>query len=217
MHPCVQRFCKISLRYEHQQKKMFASALIEKLRPILREDEIDEVLKKMRMRLTKQHNNVKKMVMNESDEKMVHRKNVMKFLIVELKANLPHTTSIQKRHFIAQKVLNEMEKNSVTLDEAKQNVYAQYNIQVMYTIPVDLNKTNEHNMDIERDYDEYSGRIVYGWDDDGEAVYEPTFGANIEAPTFKKAGPMWRQLLDNRWEQRSWYEEDETIDDYRGY
>ena len=63
---------------------------------------------------------------------------------------------------------------------------------------MDVNKTNNQNVHIERDYDEYSGGIVYGWDSDGEVLYEPTFGAYIGAPTFKKSGRQWRHGKDRR-------------------
>jgi hypothetical protein len=87
----------------------------------------------------------------------------------------------------------------------------------MYEVKSQDRKTTEENMHVERDYNEFSGKIVYGWDNDGEALYHPTFGANIDGPTYKKAGPMWRELLELRWEQKSFFEENESLDDYRGY
>jgi hypothetical protein len=219
MHPCVKQFCKVALQYEHQQKKRFADTFIDKLKPILDEDEIEKVKKTTKYRLCKQQRNINKIVLqNTIDEhQKIHNKNIMKYLIIELKANMPHTTILQKRHSIAQKVMNEINNNSCSLKEARNKIYKQHGISIMYEVKSQDRKTTEENMHVERDYNEFSGKIVYGWDNDGEALYHPTFGANIDGPTYKKAGPMWRELLELRWEQKSFFEENESLDDYRGY
>ena len=215
MHPCVKKFCKMGALYESQQHKLFATDLIAKLRPVVDEEQIRQVLKNMNlsMALVKKQNTSK----NNEYVSDTQKTNIMKFLIMELKANMPHTTIVQKRHVIAQKVMNEMHTNALSLEDAKNKIYPMYDINITQNIPMDVNKTNEQNMHIERDYDEYSGRIVYGWDSDGEVLYEPTFGAYIDAPTFKNSGIKWREVLNNRWEPLSFYDEDEELDDFTGY
>ena len=125
------------------------------------------------------------------------------------------STPVEKRNRIAQRVINEMNTGK-SFEESKDIIYKKYNIFISYQVGHDNDRANRENMNVEREYDEYCGQSIYGWDDDGEVLYEPTFGAFIEPPSFKEGGPRWREILDHRWEQRSFYEEDETIDDFKG-
>ena len=218
MNPLVQQFCKVSLRYENQIKKKITNELLVKLEPLLEHDQIQEVKKLMKKRIKKQYDTHKKAVMNDevSQASVTHKSNIMKYLVKELKYNMSLTTPLRKRLKIAQEVIKDMEENSTTLEKSKESVYKKYDIFITKNVNLNVDVTDENNMDIEREYDEFRGSIVYGWDADGEALYEPTFGAYIVPPTFKEAGPKWREVLEERWEQRSHYEEDEALDNYIG-
>lgn len=146
----------------------------------------------------------------------VNLSNMKKFLLKELKYNMPITTPLSDRFDISNEILRLMRKENLNLDGAKQIVYKKHNIFITHPVEYDTMKTDENNMDVEREYDELRGSAVYGWDDDGEALYEPTFGANITPPTHKNAGYRWRAVLENRWEQRSTYDCDEELDTYIG-
>ena len=109
-----------------------------------------------------------------------------------------------------------MRKEELTLEESKKIIYKKHNVFITHPVEYDTMRTDENNMNIEREYDEIRGCIVYGWNDDWEALYEPTFGANITPPTHKQAGYKWREVLENRWEQRSNDYDDEELDTYIG-
>lgn len=185
-------------------RRKFAKQLAELL-----EDHIDiNVLKEMKLRLVQN---------KERQKEMKKQSKMLKYVIKELKYNMSKSTPMETRNKIAQKVINEMNNKKISFEEAKKKIYLDNCIYISYIISDDDDtRTNKDNMNVEREYDEYSGRVVYGWDDDGELVYEPTIGLNIEAPTFRNGGPLWRELLDRRWEQRSCYNEDDVIDDYQG-
>ena len=53
---------------------------------------------------------------------------------MELKANMPHTTIVQKRHAMAQKVMNETHAHAhvLSLEDAKKNIYAHLSILTEY-------------------------------------------------------------------------------------
>jgi hypothetical protein len=144
-------------------------------------------------------------------------KNMLSYVMRELKCNMPISTTLRLRVTLANEVLECMRKlpdNSFT--EAREVVYKNNGIFITKTISVDDNRTDEHNMNVEREYDEYKGMIVYGWDDTGEVLYEPTFNARIPPPSFKESGPIWKAVLEERWEQKSYFEEDESLEAYTG-
>lgn len=155
-------------------------------------------------------------VVQQSRTPDVNLSNMKKFLLKELKYNVPITTPLSDRFDISNEVLKLMRKENLNLDNAKQIVYKKHHVFITHPVQYDTMKTDENNMDVEREYDELRGCVVYGWDDDDEALYEPTFGANITPPTHKNAGYRWRAVLENRWEQRSNYDCDEELDTYIG-
>lgn len=216
----IEAFTKISHKYQYQLRRKFAKEVCEKLKPHLGEDELLQVMRDLRLRLVTPNNSKNK---SKQDLKMnptkhaenINKSNLLKFLVRELKENMSKSTPMHERNRIAQKIINKMNEG-LSFDDAKLFVYKQYNIHISYIVGTDNDRTNHENKDVEREYDEYSGKSIYGWDDDGEVLYEPTFGCLIEPPTFKEGGLRWREILENRWEQRSSYDEDETIHDFKG-
>ena len=144
------------------------------------------------------------------------KKNInSEFIMRELKYNLLDNSSLSNRKLIVKEILKEFKK-SKSFELAKSTVYLKRNIVIVNQVSIDPNRSDENNKMIERDYDELRGCIVYGWDDDGEPLYEETYGCLIVSPTFKEAGHTWREVLQERWEQRSYCSEDENIDEYDG-
>jgi hypothetical protein len=138
------------------------------------------------------------------------------YILKELKINLPASTSLSERTRICSKILAVSKNQLISLPEARKLVYDELSIFICNHVSLDVNKTDMYNMNDEREYDEYRGAIVYGWDDDGEALYEPTIGANINPPKYEDAGFHWKTVLEERWEQRSYREEGETKLTYQG-
>ena len=212
----IETFIKISQKYQYQLRRKFAKEVCGKLKAHLAEDELVQVMKDLRMRLVVQKKPKHDLEINPvKHAENINKSNLLKFLIRELKENMSKSTPMHERNRIAQRIINKMNEG-ISFDDAKEQVYLQQNIRISYKVGTDNDRTNHENKDVEREYDEYSGKSIYGWDDDGEVLYEPTFGCLIEAPSFKEGGFRWREILENRWEQRSSYDEDETIHDFTG-
>lgn len=208
-------FRNISLKYQRQLRKQFHHEILEKLSDHLSEEDMLNVIKTLNIRVNKSLLRKKKEIDNTEHAQNVNRSNLLKYVIRELKENMSKSTPIDKRNRIAQRVINEM-NHGKTFEEAKDTIYKKYKIFISYQVGHDNDRTNHENMNIEREHDEYSGKNIYGWDDNGEVLYEPTFGAFIDPPSFKEGGPRWREILDHRWEKLSSYEDDETIDSFKG-
>lgn len=245
MNDIVASFFKLSVQYERRVKKKLVSDVISKIKPYVNDKELLKEIQKSiqkhvndknkvvadlsKFRVMEEDNNnhpiiprlkktkkVKKEKPQQSRTPDVNLSNMKKFILKELKYNMPITTPLCNRFDISNEVLRIMRKENLNLDSAKQIVYKKHNVFITHSVEYDTMKTDENNMDVEREYDELRGSVVYGWDDDGEALYEPTFGANITPPTHKNAGYRWRAVLENRWEQRSNYDCDEDLDTYIG-
>lgn len=211
----IDTFTKVSKKYQYHLRKKFAKDLCDRLKDHLDEHELNQVMKELKLRT---YSAPKKATLQTNPEKHAedtNRSNLLKFLVRELKENMSKSTSMKDRNKIAQKVINQMNEG-MSFDESKKAVYEQCNIHVSYQVGLDNDRTNRENMHIEREYDELCGQIIYGWDDYGEVLYEPTFGCLIEPPTFKEGGDRWREILDYRWEQKSSFEDGETIDEFKG-
>ena len=207
-------FSDISMKYQRQLKKQFSREILSKLQHHLTEADIEDIEKKLKIRVLRKISASEKI--NEAKHaENVNKSNLLKFVIRELKENMSKSTPIEKRNKIAQRVINEM-NNGKTFEHAKDTIYNKYNIFISYQVGKDNDRTNRENMCVEREYDEYSGRSIYGWDDDGEVLYEPTFGAIIDPPSFREGGPRWREILDHRWEKRSCCNDEEVIDNFKG-
>ena len=245
MNDIVASFFKLSVQYERRVKKKLVSDVFSKIKPYVKDEEVLKEIQKSiqkhvneknkvvanlsKFRVIEEDNNnhpiiprlkktkkVKKEKPQQSRTPDVNLSNMKKFILKELKYNMPITTPLCDRFDISNEVLRIMRKENLNLDSAKQIVYKKHNVFITHSVEYDTMKTDENNMDVEREYDELRGSVVYGWDDDGEALYEPTFGANITPPTHKNAGYRWRAVLENRWEQRSNYDCDEDLDTYIG-
>ena len=219
-------FTKVSTRYQYQLRRKLAIELKERLKDYLNEEDLNNLLRRMNLQFGNKKNNGKKTSLSNNDHEdgkcidttrveNCTKTNLLKFVIRELKENMAKSTPLYQRNKIAQKVINLM-NNGESFQSAKSYIYEKNNICVTYQVGFDNDRTHFENMDIEREYDECSGKIIYGWDDFGEVLYEPTFGACISPPTFKDGGEIWREVLDNRWEQRSYYEDDDVIDNFKG-
>lgn len=246
MNEIVANFFKLSLQYENKVKKQLVNEIVSKIKPFVKNDDILKNVKEnlhkyvndkkrsvvtlSNLREIENNHRIIPRIKKKSSSKSVKKEdeqqpsrtpdpnllNMKKFLLKELKYNMPITTPLSSRFDISNEVLRMMRKDNLNLDAAKQIVYKKHNIFITHPVEYDTMKTDENNMDVEREYDEIRGSVVYGWDDDGEALYEPTFGANITPPTHKNAGYKWREVLENRWEQRSNYDYDEELDTYIG-
>lgn len=211
----IDTFTKLSKKYQYHLRKRFAKDLCDRLKDHLDEHEINKVMNELKLRT---YSAPKKATLQTNPIKHAedtNRSNLLKFLVRELKENMSKSTSMNDRNKIAQKVINQMNKG-MSFEESKKIVYEKYHIMVSYQVGLDNDRTNRENMHIEREYDELCGKIIYGWDDSGEVLYEPTFGCLIEPPTFKEGGDRWREILDYRWEQKSSFEDGETIDEFKG-
>jgi len=157
------------------------------------------------------------LIVEEKDpvEPVLKKNNNSEFIMRELKYNLLNNSSLSNRTLIVKEILKEFKK-SKDFDLAKFIVYKKRNIVIVNPVSVDPNRSDENNKMIERDYDELRGCVVYGWNDDGEPLYEETYGCLIVPPTFKEAGHTWREVLQERWEQRSNCSDDENMDEYDG-
>ena len=211
----IETFTKISRRYQYQLRKKMTKELCNRLKDHLTECEINEVMKELKLRTCTAPKKTISQIDPLKHAEDTNRSNLLKFLIRELKENMSKSTPITTRNIIAQKVINKMNAG-MSFEEAKSRVYEKHKIFISYEVGFDNDRSNHENMHIEREYDEYSGKIIYGWDDYGEVLYEPTFGCLIEPPSFKDGGERWREILDIRWEQKSNYEDDETIHEFKG-
>jgi hypothetical protein len=218
----VDVYTKISKKYEHQLKRRLVKELSERLREHMNDDEISEVVKNMKLicNETKQKEKEKECtkdihVINVLHAEKVNQSNLLKFVIRELKENMSKSTKVDKRNKIAQRVINEMNKGC-SFEDAKEIVYTKYSVFISYKVGLDNDRTNHENMNIEREYDEYSGRSIYGWDDTGEVLYKPVFGALIDPPNFREGGEIWREILESRWEHKSLYDDDDNIENFKG-
>lgn len=245
MNEMVEDFFRLSIQYEKKMKRELVSDIVSRIRPYIKDDhKMKDLSRSIIKYMNKKNRRVVSFPTSrsESEGKEIVPKlkadkntastnkssknsntpdfnlsNMKKFILKELKYNMSITTPLSDRFNIANEILKLMRKDEMTLDNAKKIVYKKYDIFITHPVEYDTTKTDENNMNIEREYDEIRGCIVYGWNDDGEALYEPTFGANITPPTHKQSGYKWREVLENRWEQRSNYDNDEDeLDTYIG-
>ena len=208
-------FTKISKKYQYQLRKKFTKDLCGRLSDHLDEHEIDQVMKELKLRTYTAPKKTAVQMDPTKHAEETNRSNLLKYLIRELKENMSKCTPMLERNRIAQQVINQMNKGS-SFEDAKKRIYELNNIYISYKVGEDNDRSNLENMNVEREYDEYCGKVIYGWDDHGEILYEPTFGCLISPPSFKYGGERWREILDNRWEQKSSYDDDETIHEFKG-
>ena len=71
---------------------------------------------------------------------------------------------------------------------------------------------------IEREFDELRGLPVYGWTKkQKQPQYKPKSGLITKPPKFRDAGSRWREVLLERFEQRSVHGSDDTnLEDFDG-
>ena len=236
----IKQFLNIKSRFESKIKKNILDTVCEELRR--KKNASNEDITKLRSEFFKEYTRIKKIVIKKlkEDEKNKEKENnknsrtrqkkeeykkkqdeeIMRefssFTMKELKYNLPMTTSMKDRVQIFRDIVFLSKSEKISLEEAKKNIYQKKGIYIVQEVDQDTNRTDVNNMYDEREYDEYRGSPVYGWNDEGEALYEPTVGANIIAPEYRHAGFEWRNVLEERWLQRSYIEEGETLDTYRG-
>lgn len=242
MNEMVEDFFRLSIQYEKKIKNELVNEIVSKMKPYVHdEDKMKKLKKSIKKYMNKKNRRVVSFIQlkyngNEIIPKLKPNKvkasddtsstdkrksdfnvsNMKKYILKELKYNMPITTRLSDRFDIANEILKLMRKDDLTLDESKKIIYKKHNVFITHAVEYDTMRTDENNMNIEREYDEIRGCIVYGWNDNWEALYEPTFGANITPPTHKQAGYKWREVLENRWEQRSNDYDDEELDTYIG-
>jgi hypothetical protein len=245
MNETVENFFKLSIHHEKKIRRSLVNEIIAKIKPHVNDEaELKKIGKLIRKYMNKRNRRVvsiseskrleslkkneniydtlknktvKEEVVKEIKKNDTNFINMKKYILKELKYNMsPVTTSLTERFSIAQEVLKLMRKSNITLTSAKCIVYTKYNIFITHPVEFDTSKTDENNMHEEREYDEIRGCIVYGWNDDGDVLYDPTFNANITPPTYKQSCHRWREVLENRWEQRSYCDPEEELDTYIG-
>lgn len=155
---------------------------------------------------------------NELKQKQVDQqmREFSTFTMKELKYNLPMTTTLKDRANILKEIICLSRSQNISLTEAKQKIYQSKSIYIVQIVDPDVNRTDTNNMHEEREYNEYIGAPVYGWTEEGDALYEPTLGSLVVAPEYRYAGFEWRNVLEERWLQRSWVDEGESLETYRG-
>lgn len=236
----IQQFLRKKSRFESKIKKRILDTVCEELR--IKQNVSNEDIKKLRSDFFKEYSVIKKKILkkqkddSKNNEKENDKKSIITqkkeeykkkqdeeimrefsaFTMKELKYNLPMTASMKDRVQIFKDIVFLSRSEKIPLNVAKNIVYQKKSIYIVQEVDHDTNRTDVNNMNDEREYDEYRGSPVYGWDDDGEALYEPSIGANIIPPEYRHAGFKWRSVLEDRWLQRSYFEEEETIDTYRG-
>lgn len=237
----IQQFVNLKTRFESKLKKQ----IIDKICDELGKDNnvTPEDLKELRADFYSEYSNLKRSVkkkqkateedacsekgeedgMNEEKQSELKKKQTDQqmrefstFTMKELKYNLPMTTTLKERANIFKEIVRLSRSKKISLVEAKEQVYKAKSIYIIQVVDPDVNRTDANNMHEEREYNEYKGMPVYGWTDDGDALYEPTLGALVVAPEYKFAGFEWRTVLEERWLQRSFIDDDETLDTYRG-
>lgn len=78
--------------------------------------------------------------------------------------------------------------------------------------------TTKHDYQLELEYDEILGLPVYGWSvKNNHPVYKPKIGVSKKRPKYQHAGKKWKDVLLERWTQRSSLGGDDTkLDDFDG-
>ena len=102
------------------------------------------------------------------------------------------------------------------MEQAKQFMYNKYDIKISYTSVRELNVTNETNMYKDIEYNELIGKYVYGWDLNGNSLYEPTLGVSIIAPEYINSGTEWRTVLDQRYSKLDQSDRECKLENYTG-
>jgi hypothetical protein len=73
--------------------------------------------------------------------------------------------------------------------------------------------TTKNNYTEEREYDEIRGKSVYGWSEKtGEIRYNPKIGLLKRPPKYKNAGKKWKEILNERWDQQSYWGGEDGLD-----
>jgi hypothetical protein len=66
--------------------------------------------------------------------------------------------------------------------------------------------TTNNNKHIEREFDELKNKPVYGWTvKQRQPQYKPAIGLLKKPPVYENAGSRWKKVLEERFEQQSWY------------
>lgn len=80
---------------------------------------------------------------------------------------------------------------------------------------INLHLTTLRDKNIEREYDELRGKIVYGWTiKTKQPAYTPRKGLLKKPPIYIEAGSRWKEVLLERFEQRSVHGSDDTTLNY---
>jgi len=122
-------------------------------------------------------------------------------IIEEINCNASLEIPSQTKYIIATKICKLWKKQNYSIEEAKKLMYDKYNIQISYHTKKQTNVTNIDNMYKDIEYNEINGCYVYGWDLNGNSIYEPTLGLSMIAPQYQHAGMEWREVLDLRFSQ----------------
>ena len=124
---------------------------------------------------------------------------IFQSIVEEIKCN----ASIEVAHMrykMASTICRWLKQKKIdSIEAGKKLMYKKYNIHVNYDSTKKLNVTTEETMGKDIEYNEVLGKYVYGWDLNGDCVYEPTIGISIIPPEYMNAGYEWRQVLDHRY------------------
>jgi hypothetical protein len=133
----------------------------------------------------------------------------------EIKSNTGLEMSMKERLNIATRICKLHINKQIPLEEAKRLMYEKHNITINYPTR-DFTVVDEDNFGRILENNELIGKFVYGWDSNGNAVYEPTLGVSIVSPKYKNAGNEWRQMLDVRYSKIDPSERECALEDYTG-
>jgi len=82
----------------------------------------------------------------------------------------------------------------------------------MSSLPRKILISTKENKHIEREFDEIEHKPVYGWTvKQRQPQYKPAVGLLIEPPIYETAGSRWKKVLEERFEQQSWYGGDDEL------
>lgn len=141
---------------------------------------------------------------------------IFQSIVEEIRCN----ASIEVAHMrykIASTICRWLKQKKIgSIEEGKKLMYNKFNIIVNYNSTKKLNVTTEDTMYKDVEYNEVLGKFVYGWDLNGDSVYEPTIGVSIVPPEYINAGYEWRQVLDHRYSKLDPSERLCDLDRYTG-
>jgi hypothetical protein len=120
-------------------------------------------------------------------------------ILEEINCNASLEVPNVMKHRIAYTICKMWAKKKIPIEQAKKFMYEKYKINISYQTDRQLNVSTEETKHNDVEYNELLGKYVYGWDLNGDAVYEPTIGIRIMAPEYVNAGNEWRQVLDHRY------------------